>query len=288
MWDTIAQTRFENVFKHSNDSLLARGNTLQSDEDRLKLDELMELCTNLQTRVIELETTQSNEIDSLKKRVKKLEWRNKSRTHKLKRLYKERGIDDIDADEDITLDDVQAKIDADHQSAKDYFRTELVQGQEKEKRVGEELIQKRAKKQKVEDDKETAELKQLMEIIPDKEEVAIDAIPLVVKSPGIVDWKIYKKGKKSYYQIIRADGKLKMYMFFSQMLTSFNMEDLKDLYKLVKAKYGSTRPVEDLDLLLWGDLKTMFKPHVEDAIWRKQQGTKFWNKSYMTHVEYIP
>ncbi|GKE68285.1 hypothetical protein Tco_1526357 [Tanacetum coccineum] len=42
------------------------------------------------------------------------------------------------------------------------------------------------KKQKVEDDKETAKLKQLMEIIPDEEEVAIDAIPLVVKSPSIV------------------------------------------------------------------------------------------------------
>nr|GEX36160.1 uncharacterized mitochondrial protein AtMg00810-like [Tanacetum cinerariifolium] len=45
--DTIAQTRFERVSKHSNDSLLARGNTLQSDEDRFKLDELMALCTNL-------------------------------------------------------------------------------------------------------------------------------------------------------------------------------------------------------------------------------------------------
>ncbi|GJU04023.1 putative ribonuclease H-like domain-containing protein [Tanacetum coccineum] len=43
--DTIAQTRFENVSKLSNDSLLARGNTLQSDEDRLKLNELMEPCT---------------------------------------------------------------------------------------------------------------------------------------------------------------------------------------------------------------------------------------------------
>ncbi|GJS46140.1 putative ribonuclease H-like domain-containing protein [Tanacetum coccineum] len=43
MGDTIAQTRIENVSKHSNDSLLARGNTLQSDEDRLKLDEMMAL-----------------------------------------------------------------------------------------------------------------------------------------------------------------------------------------------------------------------------------------------------
>ncbi|GKC80609.1 hypothetical protein Tco_1131383 [Tanacetum coccineum] len=37
MGDTIAQTRFENVSKHSNDLLLARGNTLQSGEDSLKL-----------------------------------------------------------------------------------------------------------------------------------------------------------------------------------------------------------------------------------------------------------
>ncbi|GKF49267.1 hypothetical protein Tco_0142518, partial [Tanacetum coccineum] len=43
MRDTISQTRFKNVSKHSNDLLLARGNTLRSDEDRLKHKELMEL-----------------------------------------------------------------------------------------------------------------------------------------------------------------------------------------------------------------------------------------------------
>ncbi|GKD21852.1 hypothetical protein Tco_1223555, partial [Tanacetum coccineum] len=41
--------------------------------------------------------------------------------------------------------------------------------------------------------------------------------------------------------------------------------------KLVKAKYGTTRPVEDLDLILYGDLKTMFEPHVEDQVWKNQQ-----------------
>ncbi|GJU39884.1 putative ribonuclease H-like domain-containing protein [Tanacetum coccineum] len=91
MRDTIAQTRFENVSKTSNDSLLARGNTLRSGEDSLKLNELMELCTNLQQRVLDLETTkttQANEITSLKRRVKNLERRNKSRTHRLKRIYR--------------------------------------------------------------------------------------------------------------------------------------------------------------------------------------------------------
>ncbi|GKG01123.1 hypothetical protein Tco_0305828, partial [Tanacetum coccineum] len=91
MGDTPAQTMFECVSKHSNYSLLARGNTLRSDEDSLKLNELMKLCTNLQNRVLDLEktkTTQQNEIVSLKKRAKKLERKNRSRTHKLKRLYK--------------------------------------------------------------------------------------------------------------------------------------------------------------------------------------------------------
>ncbi|GJZ02089.1 hypothetical protein Tco_0520050 [Tanacetum coccineum] len=123
-----------------------------------------------------------------------------------------------------------------------------------------------AKKQKVEDDKETAELKQCLEILLDKEEVTIDAIPLAIKSPSIVGWKIYKEGRKSYYQIMRADGKYQTYMIFSHLLKSFDRQDLKYLYKLVKAKYDSTRPMEDLDFLLWGDLKTMFEPHVEDKV----------------------
>ncbi|GJX69675.1 hypothetical protein Tco_0305402 [Tanacetum coccineum] len=108
----------------------------------------------------------------------------------------------------------------------------------------------------------------------DEEEVAIDAIPLAVKSPSIVDWKIHKEGRKNYYQIIRADGKYQIYMIFSHMLKSFDSEDLETLYKLVKAKYESTRPMEDLDLVLWNDLKTMLKPHVEDNVWRNQQDYK--------------
>ncbi|GJR99006.1 hypothetical protein Tco_0271180 [Tanacetum coccineum] len=148
------------------------------------------------------------------------------------------------------------------------FRTELVEG--KEKRAGEELMQENAKKQNVEDDKETAELKQCLEIIPNEEEVKIDAIPLAVKSPSIVGWKIHKEGRKSYYQIMRVDRKSQMYMIFSHMLKSFIREDLEDLYKLVKAKYKLTRPVEDMDFLLLGDLKTMFEPHVKDIVWRNQ------------------
>nr|GEU92848.1 hypothetical protein [Tanacetum cinerariifolium] len=398
-----------------------RGNTLRSDKDSIKLNELMKLCINLQSMVLDLEktkTTQALEITSLKRRVKKIEKKQRLKTYKLKILYKVgltarvdssedekslgedankqgRKINNIDADEDITLvndqddtemfdvndlhgeevnaasivttdsvaatttteevtlakalvelkasklkvkrgfiqdpsestttitktissiqsqdkgkgimvekpvklkkkdqirldeeatlklqaefdeeqrlarkkaqkeqeasialietwDDVQVKIDADYQLA------ERLQEEEQQKLTDEEkatlfmqLLEKRrkffaakrleqesSKKQKVDDDKEIVELKKLMEIIPNEEEVAIDAITLAVKSPKIVDWMIHKEGKKSYYQIIRADGNSKMYMAFNRMLKEFDREDLDDLYSLLECKKAGKR-----------------------------------------------
>ncbi|GJW80528.1 hypothetical protein Tco_0144503 [Tanacetum coccineum] len=85
------------------------------------------------------------------------------------------------------------------------------------------------------------------------------------KSKFIVDWKILKEGKITYFQIIRADESSKRYSAFIQMLKRFDREDLETLWKLVKAKHGSTRPEEGYKRVLWGDLKTMFEPHVEDT-----------------------
>ncbi|GKE40076.1 hypothetical protein Tco_1463481 [Tanacetum coccineum] len=62
-----------------------------------------------------------------------------------------------------------------------------------------------------------------------------------------------------------VDFKSDLVEVFSQLLKSVDREDLVELYKQVKAKYGSTRPVEDMDLLLWGDLKTIAL--LEFAIW---------------------
>nr|GEX01551.1 hypothetical protein [Tanacetum cinerariifolium] len=63
------------------------------------------------------------------------------------------------------------------------------------KRAGYELEQERSKKQKVEDDKESEELKKCLEIIPDDgDDVTIDATPLSYKSSTIVDYKIYQEG----------------------------------------------------------------------------------------------
>ncbi|GKD07090.1 hypothetical protein Tco_1186775 [Tanacetum coccineum] len=117
------------------------------------------------------------------------------------------------------------------------------------KRASDELEQEHSKKQKMEDDKETAELQSMMEVIPDEEEVAVDAIPLATKPLSIVDWKIIK-GNIGYYQIIRADGNSKRYSSMIQMLKSFDKEELETLWKLVKPKHGYTRPEEGYERVL--------------------------------------
>ncbi|GKB60099.1 hypothetical protein Tco_0916285 [Tanacetum coccineum] len=110
MRDTISRTRFENVSKTSNDSLLVRVNTPQSDEDRLKLNELMEFCTKLQQRVLDLENTktaQNQEITSLKLRVGRsarvISSNEASLGDQEDASKQERKIDDIDKDAEITL-----------------------------------------------------------------------------------------------------------------------------------------------------------------------------------------
>ncbi|GJY90234.1 hypothetical protein Tco_1139357 [Tanacetum coccineum] len=149
-------------------------------------------------------------------------------------------------------------------------KIELVEGSEKRvedntKRVGTKLEQEVAKKQKIDNDQEEVEMKKLIKVIPDEEEVAIDALPLATKPPSIVDWKIVKEGKISLFQIIRANGSSKRYSSMIQMFKDFDREDLETLWKLVKAKHGSTRPVEGSESVM-GDLMTMFEPYVESPV----------------------
>ncbi|GJV44611.1 hypothetical protein Tco_1429147 [Tanacetum coccineum] len=96
----------ESVPTHSNDPLL-------SGEDRLKLNELMELCTSLSHKVIALETTKTNqalEIDILKRRVKKLEKKKGSRTHRLKILFRVGRSAQVVSSEDEVFDEQEVEV----------------------------------------------------------------------------------------------------------------------------------------------------------------------------------
>nr|GEU86705.1 hypothetical protein [Tanacetum cinerariifolium] len=146
-------------------------------------------------------------------------------------------------------DDVQAMMDADHELV------ERLQAEEQgeltiEERAREELEYDKSKKQKldekveveVDSDQKEAEMKMYMKIVSD-DEIAIDAIPLATKPPII-------------------------------MLQNIDREDLETLWNLAKAKYGNTRPEEAYERVLWGDLKVMFEPDIESAMWRELQGHK--------------
>nr|GEW95312.1 hypothetical protein [Tanacetum cinerariifolium] len=170
------------------------------------------------------------------KRVKKLEGKNKKRTHRLKRLYKGRmnkedlfGVHDLSGDKvfmDVTTSE---NIEQDATVAEKSFEevqqafnktmdwvnnfvamdSEAVKDRvvECSKRAGEELKQEITKKQKLDEqvqamvaDDNTTKLKRCFEIVPeDDDDVTIEATPLSSKSPTIVDYKIYREGKKSYF-----------------------------------------------------------------------------------------
>ncbi|GJV02386.1 reverse transcriptase domain-containing protein [Tanacetum coccineum] len=134
-----------------------------------------------------------------------------------------------------------------------------------------ELVKESSKKAEMLDDSvevevdDEAEMKKHMEIVFD-DEVSIDAIPLATKPPIIIDWKIIKEGKMGNFQIIRADKSSRMYSSMIKILQNIDREDIKTLWKLVKAKHGNTRPEEAYERVLWGDLKVMFEPDCADRI----------------------
>ncbi|GKC14651.1 hypothetical protein Tco_1011433 [Tanacetum coccineum] len=124
---------------------------------------------------------------------------------------------------------------------------EVADAQEKVKEVSKETRAKRKKsiprkstrkRQKMEEDVEEEELKGFLDIIP-REEVPMVVESLSIKFP-VVDWKTY-----------------------------FDRQDAEELYRLVKEKYSASR-LEGYDLMLWGDLYTLFESDEEDEIWKNQ------------------
>nr|GEW47614.1 hypothetical protein [Tanacetum cinerariifolium] len=72
------------------------------------------------------------------------------------------------------------------------------------KKTQAEIEQESAKRQRLEKEDDTAELKRCLEIVPeDNDDVTIKETPLSSKSPTIVDYKIYKERKKSYFKSSR-------------------------------------------------------------------------------------
>nr|GEU98066.1 hypothetical protein [Tanacetum cinerariifolium] len=90
---------------------------------------------------------------------------------------------------------------------------------------------------------------------------------LQVKYP-IIDWEIYTKDSRKYWKIIRTRNHTEVYQFFDDMLKVFDMDDLVQLWYLVKERFSSTKPNDDKDRVLWVELKRLFKPDVDDELWK--------------------
>ncbi|GJR48945.1 hypothetical protein Tco_1317048 [Tanacetum coccineum] len=100
-----------------------------------------------------------------------------------------------------SYDEIQEMFDIEMKRVNNFvdMNTELVKGSKTKaegssKRAGDELEQKKAKKQKNNNDQEDAEMKRHIEIVKD-DVVAIDAIPLATKPIVIVEYQIDKDGR---------------------------------------------------------------------------------------------
>nr|GEV69666.1 reverse transcriptase domain-containing protein [Tanacetum cinerariifolium] len=312
-----------------HDSPLSRGHTPGSDEGKPDINKLMNICNKLSNRVLALEqfkTAQDLVIKRLKKKVTRLEKKQRERTPEMK-LFK------IGTSKKKTLDKKNvSKQERDESSEtkvfgyttiakKDFNAVELVfiagdavnaasearprttsvvihdveeeprkatppptvHSQDKGKYTHNQLKSESFKEIQMlyereqkwindfvpmdseevndktgEDDAEKEELRSCLDIVP------VDDIAVRNKEVSVT------LKYMMYYQIIRANESSKNYKILIEMRDDFNRQDIRDLYTLVKERYERTSP-EGYDLLLWGDLITLFEPSEEDVIWKAQQ-----------------
>ncbi|GJW22361.1 ribonuclease H-like domain-containing protein [Tanacetum coccineum] len=146
------------------------------------------------------------------------------------------------------------------------------------KRKGGPRMKIMSKRKKTESDLEEEEdLKSFLKIVPNKE--GIKDYEVLEKRFPIINWesKFYHYdihgAKGIYYRIFRSDGSSRWIKTFSEMVTRFDRLDLVELYNLVMQRFKTITP-EGVDLVLWGDLRTMFDANAEDELWQNQER---WN-----------
>ncbi|GJX96658.1 hypothetical protein Tco_0352456 [Tanacetum coccineum] len=132
-------------------------------------------------------------------------------------------------------------------------------------------------------EKEKEELS-LFLIIAFDEHKEVDYEILDQRSP-IIAWNSEYYGPKSLHDevevpeeinmnvVTRLNGSKRYFSVLFRVLSIFNRDDLSALYQLVIDKYQDEIP-EGFDLILWGDLTTMFHPNEEDDFWKSQEK---WN-----------
>ncbi|GJW70777.1 hypothetical protein Tco_0127694 [Tanacetum coccineum] len=120
-----------------------------------------------------------------------------------------------------------------------------------------------------EEPKELSEedLEKMLEIVQ-VEEFRVEA--LQTKYP-IIDWEIRTERSRKYWKIIRVGNITEAYQGFEDMLKAFDREDLDTLWSLIKEKFRSVAPTEDMERALRVELKRIYEPDKEDTMWKLQR-----------------
>nr|GEZ90128.1 hypothetical protein [Tanacetum cinerariifolium] len=113
------------------------------------------------------------------------------------------------------------------------------------KSINETPAQKAAKRRRLrEQAKEAEDLKKQLEVVVDEDDyVFIEATPIGRKVP-VVNYEIVMINNKPRYKIIRADDTHQLYTSFITLLKNFDREDLEDLWKIVKARFTTSKPTK--------------------------------------------
>nr|GEW39666.1 hypothetical protein [Tanacetum cinerariifolium] len=85
------------------------------------------------------------------------------------------------------------------------------------------------------------------------------------------DKNVHTEGQRNYWKIIRLGGRSASYQFFVDLLKHLDMEDLNQLWALVKESLNIRPASSDKKMELWVELKRLYEPDVEDQLWTHTQ-----------------
>nr|GFB02727.1 hypothetical protein [Tanacetum cinerariifolium] len=115
--------------------------------------------------------------------------------------------------------------------------------------------------------KEDEDLKKQLEVVDDEDDDVFIEATLIGRKVLVVDYEIVMINNKPRYKIIKADGTHQLYTSFITLLKNFDREDLEDLWRIVKARFSTSKPTKFSNDYLLSTLKTMFeKTDGQDAI----------------------
>ncbi|GJU33583.1 hypothetical protein Tco_1181937 [Tanacetum coccineum] len=173
----------------------------------------------------------------------------------IKKMNEKATVEDTSNKEKVLEEPDSTKVEVKQEGHEDSTR----------KRPGRRLKMKATKKSKRQktysDLEEEEQLKAFLMIVPDEEEI-IDYEVLEKRFP-IINWesKFYKFDRHGaeciYYRIFRSDGSSRWIKTFSEMVIRFDRLGLEELYNMVMKIFETTTP-KGVDLVLYGDLRTMF------------------------------